>query len=1147
MVDPIRPVNDPTRIRIAYPAPDAPEGTDETATPRPARWFGWGTPLNAGLAAISTAWVVGWAAWIYKTPNAAGTPAEIASLVTAVFGLPAIAWAVLRNPRPRTPTMDENDPRAIVASADRMIATLRNQSREFTSAAETAATNAETLTKRFDEAQQKIRNVFHDVEMTSRSMLQLVGKHADEFKRASTTLTEKTAGIDRMITQRDRGFTELVNKVETETKAICEQLDRQGTVLRELAQTASTQGQEIGAAFARNTDHLSAAMDDTDARSKAVQATLLETEKLVERQAALMRDVTERTSGVMRDMTANLDRHQEYLAAGVDTIATTTAEAGARLEERLDTLRQLAGDTADALAKNSTLAETHVSKLATSVNDLEGRTEAVGSALQQHGERLTGMAGTIEGRLNALGQTMAISTQRLSDETNAALLTGQRLGDTLMTAAGTLQDKAEGVDKAGSSALQRLTVLDRSLTDSRMAMASLTTELETRLGTLHRTLAERTAELEASARRSVDAAGEASARWAERTRELDAASAQAAARVSEAGEAFDRRADALRAAGDTADRTLAEATAAVERQVANLLAAAERAGAAVGRAGSSVATEHDRLNAASAETTQKVDAATTSLRTQVARLETDTQAAIKQLGDLAETLRERQIQIGESEGEASRRLAETRRAVEEAGAALSAVAKAGSDRMNLSTDELKQRAGEIEVVLTSAAERVAGRIQSALVSLAERIEQTDAALHQTETSLTTTLSASVTELARKIQEMQEAGTRANTIIGDARQTLAASAAQLDNSGATARAKVGAVAESVRREAESVLAASVDAAERLEHIAQHFDGRLDALASRLAQVDAGASSAGATLTSRVAILMGASDDIRKKMAELGPAMDEMMSLLEIRLAGAAGHVTTSGEALVSRSDEIAQAITSSLSQLGAAGDAAASRLHHLMSEMASQGERIEVLSHRAEARVATATAGLETQADRVNQAAMGIQRARLMDNADSRERYRSLEQVSRALADETERVMAALRDHQAALAAPPPTPPEPPKVPDEASYLARSGTMIRSLETLSCQIGGKLLPEPHDELRVRFERGDRAAYMRALLVMPASDFRRVYDEKPDLRIAVEMYLHDFETLVGEPAKLGLPNTLNGMFLNSDIGRLYVAFARGSGKI
>ena len=1144
MVDPIRPASDPTRIRIAYPAPDAPETSEDTASPKPSRWFGWGSPLNAGLAAASTAWIVAWGAWIAKTPGAATTPAEIASLITAVLGLPAVAWAVLRTPKPRTPALDEADPRAIVASADRMIATLRNQSREFTSAAETAATNAETLTKRFDEAQARIRNVFHDVEMTSRSMLQLVGKHADEFKRASTTLAERTSGIDRMISQRDRGFTELVAKVESETKAICEQLDRQGSVLRELAQTAATQGQEIGAAFARSTDHLATAMDDTDTRSKAVQATLLETEKLVERQAALMRDVTERTSDVMRDMTSTLDRHQEYLAAGVETIATTTADAGERLEERLAALRQLAGDTADALARNSTLAEGHVAKLALSVNDLEGRTGAVGAALQQEGSRLTDMAGTIEGRLNALGQTMAISTRRLSDETNAALATGQRLGETLPSAAGTLQEKAEGVDKAGSSALQRLTVLDRSLTDSRLAVSSLSTELETRLGTLHRTLTERTAELEASSRRSVDAAGEASARWAERTRELDAASAQAAARVNEAGEAFDRRANALRAASDTTDRALVEAAVAVERQVTNLLAAAERAGAAVGRAGAGVAAEHDRLNAASADMSQQIDAATTGLRTQVARLETDTQAAIQQLADLAETLRERQVQIGDSEAEASRRLAETRRAVEEAGAALSAVAKAGGDRVNQTTDELKQRAGEIEAVLTNAADRVAGRIQSALVTLATRIEQTDAALRQTESSLTGTLSAAVGELARKIEEMQEAGGRANAIIADARQALTASAAQLDSSGAAARAKVGSVAESVRREAESVLAASVDAAERLEHIAQHFDGRLDALAQRLAQVDSGASSAGATLTSRVAVLMGASDDIRRKMTELGPAMDEMMSLLEIRLAGAAGHVTTSGEALAARSDEIAQKIAGTLSQLGAAGDAAAARLHHLMSDMASQSERIEVLSHRAEARVATATASLEAQAARVDHATLEIQRARLMENSDARSQHRVLEQVARALADETERAMTALREHHAALAAPPP---EPPKVNDEASYLARSATAIRSLETLSCQIGGKLLPEPHDELRVRFERGDRAAYARALLVLPAGEFRRIYDEKPDLRIAVEMYLHDFEMLVGEPARLGLSNALNPMFLNSDLGRLYVAFARGTGKI
>jgi len=1154
MVDPIRPANDPTKIRIAYPATqDTPDDTGESAEAKPTRWFGWGTPLNAGLAAASTAWIVGWGAWIAKTPNAASTPAEFASLATAMFGLPAVAWALRRAPRPRTPALDPNDPRAVVASADRMIATLRNQSREFTTAAETAATNAETLTQRFDEAQQKIRNVFHDVEMSSRSMLQLIAKHADEFKRASTTLTEKTSGLDRMITQRDRGFTDLVTKVENETKTICEQLDRQGNVLRELAQTAATQGSEIGTAFERNTDHLKAAMDDTDTRSKAVQATLLETERLVERQASLMREVTERTSAVMQDMTTHLDRHQEYLASGVETIATTTAEAGERLEERLSALRQLASETADSLTRNSDRAEGHVQKLAATVGELEDRAGAAGTALQQEGVRLRESAGALEARLGALGQSLASSTQRLSDEANAALQTGQRLGEDLIAAAGTLQDKANAVDKAGGSAVQRLTVLDRSLTDSRLAMASLTTELETRLGTLHRTLAERTAELEGSARRSLDAAGDASARWAERTRELDAATAQVAARMGEAGDALDRRATSLRSTADTTERLLTEATAAVDRQVASLLSAAERAAAAVGRAGTSVSVEHDRLNALSAGAVQNVDGAAASLRALVARLEMDAQGAVRQLAELADNLRERQGQIAESETEASRRLVETRRAIEEAGATLSAVARAGSDRVNLSSDELKQRAVEIETVLTGAAERVGGRIQAALVAVAQRIEQTDVLMRNTENGLTTTLSAAVAELARKIDEMQQAGGRATTVIEEARDALTLSSSQLDKASGIAQTRIGAASDNVRREAKSVLLAAVEASEQLNQVTQRFESRLEGLSNRLTQVDSGAATAGETLTSRVAVLTAAADDIRKRMGELGPAMDEMMSLLEIRLAGAAGHVTTSGEALVARSHDIALSITGSLSQLGAAGDAAAERLQHLMSEMATQSERIEVLAHRAEARIATATTGLEGHAARLDETTTEIQRLGLMRAAESREQYRTLAEVARSLAQETERAIEALRNHATALlAAPPPAPPAPaPAAPektnDEASYLARSATSIRSLEALSSQIGGKLLPEPHGDLRLRFERGDRTAYARAMLTLPAGEFKRLYDEKPDLRIAVEMYLNDFEMLVGEPAKIGLPPGLNSLFLHSDLGRLYAALARGTGKV
>src|SRR5690606_11707121 len=120
---------------------------------------------------------------------------------------------------------------------------------------------------------------------------------------------------------------------------------------------AAAQGQEIGAAFERNADKLGSAMDQTDARSKAIQATLAATEELVERQAALMRDVAERTTEAMERMAANLDRHKTYLAEGVHTINTTSQEADLKLEDRLSALRQLATQTADAMAASSALLD----------------------------------------------------------------------------------------------------------------------------------------------------------------------------------------------------------------------------------------------------------------------------------------------------------------------------------------------------------------------------------------------------------------------------------------------------------------------------------------------------------------------------------------------------------------------------------------------------------------------------------------------------------------------------------------------------------------------------------------------------------------------------------------------------------------------
>jgi hypothetical protein len=98
---PSRPT-DPSVIRIAYAAPEA--GSETPEKPVPARWFGFASPGQAALAGGATAWVAGWGVYLATAKWSATTPAEIASLITAVAGLPAVAWAIARaraHPRPR--------------------------------------------------------------------------------------------------------------------------------------------------------------------------------------------------------------------------------------------------------------------------------------------------------------------------------------------------------------------------------------------------------------------------------------------------------------------------------------------------------------------------------------------------------------------------------------------------------------------------------------------------------------------------------------------------------------------------------------------------------------------------------------------------------------------------------------------------------------------------------------------------------------------------------------------------------------------------------------------------------------------------------------------------------------------------------------
>jgi hypothetical protein len=379
-------------------------------------------------------------------------------------------------------------------------------------------------------------------------------------------------------------------------------------------------------------------------------------------------------------------------------------------------------------------------------------------------------------------------------------------------------------------------------------------------------------------------------------------------------------------------------------------------------------------------------------------------------------------------------------------------------------------------------------------------------------------------------------------LAEARRSLSASKAEIESSSAAADDRMSTTAALLRREAEAAVVASADVAARLDRLGQHFEARLGAMSAKLDAAEAGASAAGTSMTSRVAVLTAAADDIRRRIEGLSPVLQELGNHLETQIGAATERAGAAGDAVAARTRDAAKSVFTAIAALVASGENAGSRLTALLGSLAADGQRLEAISHGAEERLQALGEALAQHGKRLDAMAVGIEAdGRALDES-SRAREDTLHRAAHQLAAEAERMASALREQREVLAAAPSAPPA-----GDISFLQASAAAIARLEIFSAEIGHALLPPPQDDLAARFGRGDRAVFARALLAAPVADFRRRYEAEANLRAAVDSYVTAFEALASEPARRGLPNVLNAMYLSSDLGRLYVALARSTGRV
>ena len=120
-----------------------------------------------------------------------------------------------------------------------------------------------------------------------------------------------------------------------------------------------------------------------------------------------------------------------------------------------------------------------------------------------------------------------------------------------------------------------------------------------------------------------------------------------------------------------------------------------------------------------------------------------------------------------------------------------------------------------------------------------------------------------------------------------------------------------------------------------------------------------------------------------------------------------------------------------------------------------------------------------------------------------------------------------------------------------SFLKEAGNIITTLESVSVDINRLLNPKDDEDLWKKFYNGDTQVFIRAiaknLTNSQISAIRKTFEKNDDLRKQVNMYMHEFETLVEKSKNHEHSAALMAVISGADLGRLYYVLAKALNKL
>lgn len=120
-----------------------------------------------------------------------------------------------------------------------------------------------------------------------------------------------------------------------------------------------------------------------------------------------------------------------------------------------------------------------------------------------------------------------------------------------------------------------------------------------------------------------------------------------------------------------------------------------------------------------------------------------------------------------------------------------------------------------------------------------------------------------------------------------------------------------------------------------------------------------------------------------------------------------------------------------------------------------------------------------------------------------------------------------------------------------SFLKEAGNIIATLESVSVDINRLLNPKDDEDLWKKFYNGDTQVFIRSisknLTNSQISAIRKTFEQNDDLRKQVNVYMHEFETLVEKSKNHEHSAALMAVISGADLGRLYYVLAKALNKL